>query len=80
MVNRFVSGERGINPDTAARLCAYLELELMRRPGRRPGGVKSPKIGNQGVLPTFADSWSIDWPRSAGKSPDAAVRPSIVTI
>lgn len=34
VVNRFVNGERGIGLDTAARLCAYLGLELVRRPSR----------------------------------------------
>lgn len=31
VVNRFVHGERGINLETAARLCAYLGLDLTRR-------------------------------------------------
>jgi transcriptional regulator with XRE-family HTH domain len=34
VVSRFVNGERGINLETAARLCAYLDLQLTRRPGR----------------------------------------------
>jgi transcriptional regulator with XRE-family HTH domain len=28
IVNRFVSGERGISLETAAKLCAYLKLDL----------------------------------------------------
>jgi len=32
VVNRFARGERGISLETAARLCAYLRLELVRRP------------------------------------------------
>jgi plasmid maintenance system antidote protein VapI len=28
IVNRFVSGERGISFETAAKLCAYLKLDL----------------------------------------------------
>jgi transcriptional regulator with XRE-family HTH domain len=31
VVNRFVSGERGISLETAAKLCEYLEIELVRR-------------------------------------------------
>lgn len=31
VVNRFVSGERGISLETAAKLCEYLKLELARR-------------------------------------------------
>jgi plasmid maintenance system antidote protein VapI len=31
VVNRFVSEERGISLATAAKLCSYLELELLRR-------------------------------------------------
>jgi plasmid maintenance system antidote protein VapI len=31
VVNRFVHGERSIGIDTAARLCAYLKLDLKRR-------------------------------------------------
>lgn len=34
VVNRFVNGERSINLNTAARLCAYLGLELSRLPAR----------------------------------------------
>jgi plasmid maintenance system antidote protein VapI len=34
VVNRFVRGERGISLETAARLCACLELQLTRRHGR----------------------------------------------
>ncbi len=30
VVNRFVSGERGITLDTAAKLCKYLRLRLAR--------------------------------------------------
>ncbi len=30
VVNRFVSGERGISLDTAAKLCEYLKLQLRR--------------------------------------------------
>jgi plasmid maintenance system antidote protein VapI len=31
VVNRFVSGERGISLTTAAKLCEYLKLELVYR-------------------------------------------------
>ena len=31
VVNRFVHGERSINLETAAKLCAYLKLDLKRR-------------------------------------------------
>lgn len=31
VVNRFVHGERSIGIDTAAKLCAYLKLDLKRR-------------------------------------------------
>jgi transcriptional regulator with XRE-family HTH domain len=31
VVNRFVSGERGISLETAARLCEYLNLHLVSR-------------------------------------------------
>jgi len=34
VVNRFVHGERGISLDTAARLCAYLELKLSHQARR----------------------------------------------
>ena len=34
VVNRFVHGERGISLDTAARLCAHLELKLSHQPRR----------------------------------------------
>ncbi len=34
VVNRFVHGERGISLDTAARLCAYLQLDLTHRARR----------------------------------------------
>lgn len=34
VVNRFVNRERGISLETAARLCAYLDLQLTRRSGR----------------------------------------------
>jgi plasmid maintenance system antidote protein VapI len=32
IVNRFVSGERGISLETAAKLCAHLDLDLKSRP------------------------------------------------
>lgn len=31
VVNRFVQGQRSISIDTAAKLCLYLKLDLMRR-------------------------------------------------
>ncbi len=31
VVNRFIKGERGISLDTAARLCAYLGMDLTSR-------------------------------------------------
>ncbi len=31
VVNRFVSGERGISLETAAKLCEHLKLDLVRR-------------------------------------------------
>jgi plasmid maintenance system antidote protein VapI len=31
VVNRFVTGERGISLDTAAKLCEYLDLDLRAR-------------------------------------------------
>lgn len=31
VVNRFVTGERGISLDTAAKLCDYLDLDLRTR-------------------------------------------------
>ena len=31
IVNRFVSGERGISLETASKLCAYLKLDLVYR-------------------------------------------------
>ena len=31
VVNRFASGERGISLETAAKLCEYLKLDLVRR-------------------------------------------------
>jgi transcriptional regulator with XRE-family HTH domain len=31
VVNRFVSGERGISLETAAKLCAYLRVDLVQR-------------------------------------------------
>jgi plasmid maintenance system antidote protein VapI len=31
VVNRFVHGERGISLETAAKLCSYLKLDLVRR-------------------------------------------------
>lgn len=31
IVNRFVSGERGISLETAAKLCEYLKLDLVLR-------------------------------------------------
>ncbi len=31
VVNRFVHGERGISFETAAKLCAFLELDLVVR-------------------------------------------------
>lgn len=31
IVNRFVRGERGMSLETAAKLCTYLELDLVRR-------------------------------------------------
>ncbi len=30
VVNRFARGERGISLETAARLCSYLKLDLVR--------------------------------------------------
>jgi plasmid maintenance system antidote protein VapI len=37
-LNRFVRGERSITFETAAKLCEYLKLDLVRRGG---GGSKS---------------------------------------
>jgi len=34
---RFMSGERGLTTKTVDRLCAYLGLELRRRPGKDGG-------------------------------------------
>jgi transcriptional regulator with XRE-family HTH domain len=31
IVNRFVSGERGISLETAAKLCAHLKIEFVHR-------------------------------------------------
>jgi hypothetical protein len=31
VVNRFVSGERGISLETASKLCEYLNVELVSR-------------------------------------------------
>jgi transcriptional regulator with XRE-family HTH domain len=31
VVNRFLSSERGISLETAAKLCEYLKLDLVRR-------------------------------------------------
>ncbi len=31
VVNRFVNGERGISLETAAKLCSYLDLDLVPR-------------------------------------------------
>lgn len=31
IVNRFARGERGMSLETAAKICSYLELELVRR-------------------------------------------------
>jgi plasmid maintenance system antidote protein VapI len=31
VIDRFVSGERGISLETAAKLCEYLKLDLTRR-------------------------------------------------
>jgi transcriptional regulator with XRE-family HTH domain len=31
VVNRFVNGERGISLETAAKLCEYLDLDLVAR-------------------------------------------------
>jgi plasmid maintenance system antidote protein VapI len=31
IVNRFISGERGISLETAGKLCRYLELDLTSR-------------------------------------------------
>lgn len=31
VINRFVSGQRSIGLETAAKLCSYLKLELRRR-------------------------------------------------
>lgn len=31
VLNRFINGERGISLDTAAKLCAYLDLDLAAR-------------------------------------------------
>lgn len=31
IVNRFARGQRGISLETAAKICAYLKLDLVRR-------------------------------------------------